>query len=303
MSNQAIVGNKSTIEFSPIIIGTMRLGEWGSNLSTEELEKFIDACIDMGFSDFDHADIYGHYTEEGRFGRVIKRRPDLKSKVQLTTKYGIRLITPNRPSHQIKSYDSTVNHLIWSTENSLKELGVDCIDVMLIHRPDYLLHPSDIAEAVEKLKKQGKIKAFGVSNFTPSQFDLLNSFTPLVTNQLEISLLQRSSFEDGSLDQCLKLGIRPTAWSPFGGGAIFGQTTDPQTIKLKEVLSQVSKEYNATIDQILLAFLLKHPAQIIPILGSTKISRIEAAKDALNIELTHEDWYRLWEAAIGHEVA
>jgi len=155
MSDQAIVGNKITIDFSPIIIGTMRLGEWGSNKSTQELENFIDACIDMGFNDFDHADIYGHYTEEGRFGQVMKRRPDLKSKVQVTTKYGIRLITPNRSSHQIKSYDSTVNHLIWSTENSLKELGLGCIDVMLIHRPDYLLHPSDIAEAVEKLKKQG----------------------------------------------------------------------------------------------------------------------------------------------------
>jgi len=281
----------------------MRLGEWGSNLSTQELENFIDACIEMGFNDFDHADIYGHYTEEGRFGRVMKRRPDLKSKVQITTKYGIRLITPNRPSHQIKSYDSTVDHLIWSTENSLKELGIDCIDVMLIHRPDYLLNPSDIAEAVEQLKKAGKIKAFGVSNFTPSQFEMLNSFTPLITNQLEISLLYRNSFEDGSLDQCVQLGIRPTAWSPFGGGAIFGKIDDPQIVKLKKVLSEVGENYNATMDQILLAFLLKHPAQIIPIVGSTKIARIEAAKEALSIDLTHEDWYRLWEAAIGHEVA
>ena len=136
-------------------------------MSTNELEKFIDACIDLGFNDFDHADIYGHYTEEERFGRVIKRRPDLKYKIQITTKCGIRLETPNRPSHQIKSYDSTADHLIWSAENSLTQLGVDCLDIMLIHRPDVLMNPHEIAEAFEKLRSAGKVKTFGVSNFTP----------------------------------------------------------------------------------------------------------------------------------------
>ncbi len=286
-----------------MIIGTMRLGEWGSNLSTEELEKFIDACVDLGFTDFDHADIYGHYTEEGRFGRVIKRRPDLKSKIQITTKCCIKLVTPNRPEHSLKSYDSTKDHIIWSAENSIKELGVDQLDVLLIHRPDYLMNPHEIAEAFSLLKDSGKVKAFGVSNFTASQFELLHSFTPLITNQLEISLLHRNAFEDGTLDQCQRLGITPTAWSPFGGGVIFSEKSSPELQKIKKVAADIGQNLDASLDQILIAFLLKHPAGILPILGSTKIDRIRAMKNALNIELSHEDWYRLWEAAIGEEVA
>ncbi len=286
-----------------MIIGTMRLGEWGSNLSTEELEKFIDACVDLGFTDFDHADIYGHYTEEGRFGRVIKRRPDLKSKIQITTKCGIKLVTPNRPEHSLKSYDSTKDHIIWSAENSIKELGVDQLDVLLIHRPDYLMNPHEIAEAFSLLKNSGKVKGFGVSNFTSSQFELLHSFTPLITNQLEISLLHRNAFEDGTLDQCQRLGIIPTAWSPFGGGVIFSEKSTPELQKIKKVAAELGQKLDASLDQILIAFLLKHPAGILPILGSTKIDRIRAMKNALNIELSHEDWYRLWEAAIGEEVA
>jgi len=303
MKNQPLEKSEFEISFCPLIIGTMRLGEWGANLSTNELEKFIDECLDLGLNDFDHADIYGHYTEEERFGKVIKHRPDLKSKIQITTKCGIKLITPNRPNHKIKSYDSTTKHIIWSAENSLKQLGVDCLDVLLIHRPDYLMSPHEIAEAFEKLKKEGKVKAFGVSNFTPSQFDLLNSYTPLITNQVEISILHRNAFEDGTLDQCMKHGIVPTAWSPFGGGSIFSKDTSEEVQKIKKVLTELGETHNASADQILLAFLRKHPSGIIPILGTTKIDRIKTAKEALAINLTHEEWYQLWEAAIGQEVA
>ena len=295
--------NETAIKFSPIIIGTMRLGEWGSDLSTAELEKFMDACIDMGFTDFDHADIYGHYTEEERFGRVIKRRPDLKSKVQITTKCGIKLVTPNRPQHQVKSYDATKRHIIWSAENSLKQLGVDYLDVLLIHRPDYLINPHEVAEAFAALKESGKVKAFGVSNFSVSQFELLHSFTPLITNQLEISLLHRNAFEDGTLDQCQRLGTCPTAWSPLGGGAIFTEENTAEFQNVIKVATELGEIHAASIDQILIAFLRKHPAGIIPIYGSTKIKRIETIKKGLHIELSHEEWYRLWEAAIGKEVA
>ena len=291
------------LQLSPIIIGTMRLGDWGSNLSTDELEKFIDACLDMGLKDFDHADIYGHYTEEERFGRVVKRRPDLKSKIQITTKCGIRIVTPNRPDHHLKSYDSTAKHIIWSAENSLSQLGVDHLDLFLIHRPDYLMNPHEIAEAFEQLKQAGKVKAFGVSNFTPSQFELLNSFTPLFTNQVEISLLHRNAFEDGTLDQCMRLGITPTAWSPFGGGRIFSSELPDELVPVRKVLQDLGEQHNVSVDQILLAFLLKHPAGIVPIMGSSKIARIQSAKAALDISLSHEEWYRLWEAAIGKEVA
>lgn len=295
--------NSSKINFSPIIIGTMRLGEWGAKLSTNELEYFIDQCLALGLKDFDHADIYGHYTEEANFGKVIKRRPDLKSKIQVTTKCGIQLVTPNRPNHQIKSYNSTKAHIIWSAENSLKELGVDQIDVLLIHRPDYLMNHHEVAAAFDTLQSSGKVKAFGVSNFTTSQVALLQSVTPLVTNQVEISLLQRKAFDDGTLDQCMQLGIQPTAWSPFGGGVIFSDAENDVNERIKKAAAPLLEKYNLSLDQLLLAWLFKHPAGIIPVLGTSKIERIKKAKETFTVALSHEDWYLLWEAACGEEVA
>lgn len=291
------------IQFSPFIVGAMRLGDWGAQMNSHALEKFIDGCLDMGLADFDHADIYGHYTEEARFGDVLKRRPDLKSKIQITTKCGIKLITPNRPTHSIKSYDATREHIIQSAENSLLALGVEAIDLLLIHRPDYLMDASEIATAFSDLKKAGKVKHFGVSNFTPSQFELLNSFTPLVTNQVEISVLRRNAFEDGTLDQCQKYNIQPTAWSPLGGGAIFEDTKDESIIRIQKVLLELAEKHKASADQLLFAWLLKHPSSIVPVLGTTKIARVKAAVEAKQIVLSHEEWYQIWEAALGTEVA
>ena len=211
-------------------------------------------------------------------------------------------MSPNRPHHLIKSYNSSKDHIIWSAENSLKELGIACIDLMLIHRPDFLMDPHEIAEAFSSLKSSGKVKHFGVSNFTPSQFAMLHSFTPLVTNQVEISILHRDCFIDGTLDQCLQLGIVPTAWSPFGGGQIFGESDDPQIVRIKEVAQQLADQHNASIDQILLAWIIKHPSGIVPVMGSSKISRIKTALEATQINLSREEWYKLWQAATGAEV-
>lgn len=287
---------------SPYIIGTMRLGTWGSNLSTPEYEHFIEGCLDLGLIDFDHADIYGHYTTEEDFGNVLKSRKDLRQKMRITTKCGIKLISENRPEHKIKSYDLTTDHIEASVEKSLASLQTDYIDVMLLHRPDYLFDPYEIAEVFSKLKKEGKVLAFGVSNFSPSQFDLLNSLTPLVTNQVEISLLQRNAFEDGTLDQCQKLKVIPSAWSPLGGGLLFRDSTDSKVKNIQKTLAILAEKYNAATDQILYAWLKKHPAGIVPVLGTSKIERIQAAYKALDISLTHEEWYMLWEAALGREI-
>ncbi len=287
---------------SPYIIGTMRLGTWGSNLSTPEYENFIESCLDLGLIDFDHADIYGHYTTEEDFGNVLKSRKDLRQKIRITTKCGIKLVSENRPNHLIKSYDLTPEHIEASVEKSLKSLHTDYLDVLLLHRPDYLFNPYEIAEVFSKLKKEGKVLAFGVSNFSPSQFDLLNSLTPLITNQVEISLLHRNAFEDGTLDQCQKLKVIPSAWSPLGGGLLFGDSSDKKIQAIQKVLAGLSEKYNAATDQILYAWLRKHPAGIIPVLGTSKIERIQAAHKALNISLTHEEWYQLWEASLGREI-
>jgi len=165
------------------------------------------------------------------------------------------------------------------------------------------MNPNEIAEAFSQLKQAGKVKHFGVSNFTPSQFDLLNSYTPLVTNQIEVSITHRNAFEDGTLDQCIKHKIQPTAWSPLGGGAIFGVTEDEQIQEIQKVAQALGKKYDAGIDQILLAWINKHPARIVSVLGTSKSKRVEAALKALEIELSHEEWYELWQAAIGEEVA
>lgn len=291
------------IKFSPLIIGTMRWGTWGANLSTDQIEHLIDQCLDLGLKDFDHADIYGHYTEEENFGRVIKRRPDLKSKIQITTKYGIKLTSDNHPSHHIKSYDSSKAHLLQSIDNSLQALGVDHLDVLLLHRPDLLMDPHEIAEGFTQLQQAGKVRSFGVSNFTPDQFNLLNDHIPLITNQIELSLLHLDGFQDGTLVQCQRLGISPTVWSPFGGGRIFQADGDAQVMRIRKAASSIMEKYKATLDQILLAWLLKHPAGIVPVLGSSKSARIAAAMEATNIQLSHEEWYSLLEASTGNEVA
>ncbi len=287
---------------SPLIIGTMRLGTWGSQLSTSEYEHFIEGCLDLGLIDFDHADIYGHYTTEEDFGNVLKSRKDLRDKMRITTKCGIKLNSENRPSHLIKSYDLSAKHILESVDLSLENLKTDYIDVLLLHRPDYLFNPHEIAEAFASLKQSGKVIDFGVSNFSPSQFDLLNSFTPLVTNQVEISVLHRNAFEDGTLDQCQKLNTIPTAWSPLGGGALFGKSTTPEIDSIKSVLDTLSEKYGAAHDQLLYAWLRKHPAGIVPVLGTSKLERIQTAHKSLDIVLTHEEWYMLWEAALGREI-
>lgn len=288
---------------SPFIIGTMRLGKWGSNFSTKEYEEFIESCLNLKLIDFDHADIYGDYTTEQEFGQVIKLRPDLRKNLRIITKCGIKMKTANRPEHLVKSYDLSKGHIKKSVETSLKNLHTDFIDLLLLHRPDYLMDPNEIAEAFTELKKEGKVLNFGVSNFTPSQFDLLNSFTPLFTNQIEISLLQRKAFQDGTLDQCTKLGIVPTAWSPLGGGELFKESETESYKKIQQVLSVLGEKYGLSADQVLYAWLRKHPAGIIPVLGTSKIERFKTAIDVLNVTLTHEEWYMLWEAAIGEEIA
>jgi len=287
--------------FSPLIIGTMRLGTWGANLDTAAWQTFIEACLSMNMTTFDHADIYGDYTTERDFGKVLKQAPQLRERLKIITKCGICRVCENRPNHRIKSYNSSKIHIIESVENSLRELQTDYIDMLLLHRPDYLMQPDEIAEAFTELLSSGKVKSFGVSNFTPSQFALLNDAFPLATNQVEISMTKRDAFEDGTLDQCIQHGISPQAWSPLGGGSIFNE--NEQATRIKNVAQPIIDAHQATFDQIVLAWLLRHPAGILPVLGTTKLERIKAAVQALDIQLSRTEWYDLWQAATGETIA
>jgi len=281
----------------------MRLGAWGEKMNLKEYEHFIDQCVEMGLTDFDHADIYGHYTTEQEFGEVLKKRKDLRSKIQITTKCGIKMVSVNRPDHIVKSYDSTSEHIEKSVDQSLSNFDTDYLDVLLLHRPDFLMDPEAIASTFEKLKKSGKVRYFGVSNFSPSQVSLISTYTELITNQVEISLINLERFEDGTLDLCLERNIRPSAWSPLGGGILFSDEPTSQKDRILACCHDLCEKYNCSIDQLLLAWLMKHPAKILPVLGSTKVLRIASAIEATQIRISHEDWYSLFQASKGEIIA
>ena len=211
-------------------------------------------------------------------------------------------MTDRRPTHLLKSYDSTSEHIIFSTEQSLKALNIEYIDLLLIHRPDYLMDAEEVAEAFDKLRRSGKVKHFGVSNFSPSQVALLQAYTPLVSHQVEVSLLRRDALDDGTLDQCQLTNMIPTAWSPFGGGRIFSDNDDLQLARIRKTALEIGEKHSASLDQVLLAWLQKHPSGMVPIVGSSKMHRIKDALAASKISLSHEDWYQLLEAAVGAEV-
>ncbi|MBQ4821385.1 aldo/keto reductase [Aquimarina sp. MMG016] len=290
-------------KLSRIISGCMNWGEWGANLSTDEAQKLIEDCLAIDVTAFDHADIYGHYTTEELFGNAIKGNSSLREQIQLITKCGIKLVTPHRPNNKIKSYALDKEYILQSVEQSLTNLHTDFIDLLLIHRPSPLMNPHEIAEAFTKLKNDGKVLHFGVSNFTTSQFEMLNDFIPLTTNQIEISPLHLDPFIDGSLDQCIKHKISPMGYSTLAGGKFFSKEPENNVIRINKVVNQLTEKYNATSDQILISWILRHPSGILPIIGSTKINRIQSAVDATNIQITDEEWFMIWEASTGAEVA
>ncbi len=288
---------------SPLIAGVMKWGQWGVKLSIDEVSTLIKELYDLGITAFDHADIYGDYEEEDRFGQAFPKTGIDRKNIQLITKFGIRMISEKYPQDYIKHYNTTKEHLIASAELSLKKLDTDYLDVFLLHRPSPLMHPEEIAEGVEQLKADGKILAFGVSNFTPSQFDLLNSYTPLYTNQVEASIARLDPFIDGTFDQALKYKYRPMIWSPMAGGQVFGSDKSDEMLAIISEINELSLTTGHPFDQLLLAFLLHHPAGLIPVLGTTKTERYKSALQAVDIKLTDKEWFEIWSAALGSEVA
>ncbi len=288
--------------FSRIVAGCMNWGTWGANLEVNQVQQLIEDCLVIGVTTFDHADIYGHYTTEALFGEVIKKESSLRDKLQIVTKCGIKLVTPNRPDYQIKSYNTSKEYIINSVERSLKNLGTEFIDLFLIHRPSPLMNPYEIAEAFTKLKDSGKVLHFGVSNFTKDQFMMLDSFVPLITNQIEISPLHLHPFLDGTLDQCITKKIKPMAYSTLAGGDFFAKDKDDRVKRITKVALELADKYHVTLDQILISWVLKHPSGILPIIGSTKINRIQSAVSSLDVTMTDEEWFKIWEASTGNQV-
>ena len=283
------------------IVGCMRWGTWGANYTTNQYQKIIEQCIDIDLNEFDHADIYGDYTTEAEFGAVLKGNSSLRNKMKIITKCGIKMVTSNRPLHYIKSYDTSKAHITESVETSLKNLNTDYIDTLLIHRPDILMDASEIAETIIKLKKEGKVKSFGVSNFTTDQVELINTHVKIEQHQVEISTTNLSAFHNGVIEQAQLKNIEIQSWSPLGNG-IFDIKTESHK-RIVEVAEQISFIHNTEVSSILLAFLYMHPAHIVPVMGTTKIERLIEAKKAMDIQLSRTEFYQLWSASTGEDVA
>lgn len=292
----------SDLSFSRIIHGLWRLADW--NYTDEETLSLIEQCLEFGISTFDHADIYGDYLCEELFGKALALKPELREQIELVTKCGIVLESSNRPEHKSHHYNTSKQHIITSLEQSLKNFQTDYIDTLLIHRPDPFMNPEEVAEAFTILKDSGKVRYFGVSNFKQHQYTMLQSYLDfkLVTNQIEISAYQLENIDDGTLNFCLERRIAPMAWSPLAGGEIF-TGTDEKAIRLRSTLTRIAEEINAGgLDEVLYAWVLNHPANIMPIVGTGKKERINSAVSALEHKLTLDQWFEILHSSMGHEV-
>lgn len=285
-------------QFSRMVMGYWRLLEW--NMAPMQLADFIQQHIDLGITTTDHADIYGGYQCEAAFGAALKQAPHLRQQIEIVSKCGIALTA--RPEHQLNHYNTEARHIIQSAEQSLRNLHTEYLDLLLIHRPDPLMDADEVAEAFVQLRASGKVRHVGVSNFTPTQFALLQSRLdfPLVTNQLEISPLYQDLLLDGTLDDCQQRRIAPMAWSCLGGGRLFSA---PEYQPLRDELETIRQELGAaSIEQVVYAWVLRLPSRPLPIIGSGKIQRVQQAAAALTLPLTRQQWFRIRKAALGYDV-
>jgi predicted oxidoreductase len=286
------------LSLSRLAYGVWRLSE-AADTSAQAVAGRIQACLDQGITTFDHADIYGGYSCEALFGAALRAQPGLKARIEIVNKCDIMLVSEQRPDNRVKHYDTSAAHVQASVERSLKNIGVDAIDLLLIHRPDPLMDHHALGACLDSLIQSGKVRAAGVSNFMPWDMELLQSAmkNSLVINQIEIGLMQTRGFVDGQIAHAQRLGVPVMAWSPLGGGRLFGQ--DAAALRLRPALQRV-----AGVDEsaVAIAWLLHHPARIIPVLGTNDPARIARMQDALRVTLDRQTWFELYSLANGAAV-
>tara|TARA_R110000737_G_C14601271_1_gene489159 strand:+ start:432 stop:1295 length:864 start_codon:yes stop_codon:yes gene_type:complete len=287
------------LKYSRIIAGTMTWGKWGKQHSAAEMIALMNHCVENNITTFDHADIYGDYTNEEDFGKAFNKSGIKRENIQLISKCGIQFDVKER-SNRVKHYDYDKDYIISSVERSLKMLQTDYLDLLLLHRPSPLMNPSEIAEAVDKLSDDGKIRQFGVSNFTPSQIQLIEKEVQVEANQVEFSLSSNAVMNDGTLDDCITYDRLAMSWSPLGS---YFREESKANDRIKRVLVELTKKYDATEDQLLLAWVLKHPSNVHPVVGTATPKRLKMAMEAVAINLELQDWFLMLEANEGHEVA
>ena len=281
---------------SRVVAGAWRMADW--QFSVTERVRWIEGCVDLGLSTFDHADLYGGYAVEALFGEALAAAPQLRERIQIVTKCGIRMMSSARPEHRLGHYDTSAAHVERSVDNSLAALRTDRLDVLLIHRPDALMDADALAECFGRLRTAGKVRHFGVSNFTPAQFALLNRRIELVTNQVEASPLHIAPFYDGTLDQAQDLGKAPMIWSALAGGRLF-TGDDEAARRVRAVLQRIAGERGVSVTTLVYAWLLRHPARLIPLTGSRRLDAMREAVVALDVEIDAQTWYEIWVAGNG----
>ncbi|WP_306872456.1 aldo/keto reductase [Neorhizobium galegae] len=285
------------LHLSRLVYGMWRIGN-DADTSPKHVQTKIEACLAQGITTMDQADIYGGYTAEAIFGAALKASPSLRDKIEIVTKCGIVAPAGRHSAVRGKHYDTSAAHITASVEASLRDMATDYIDLLLIHRPDPFMDPDETGPALDALVVSGKVRAVGVSNFRPWDFSLLQSSmeAELVTNQIEISLVAASAFTNGDLAYLQERNIAPMAWSPLGGGSLFKNES------LMSVLERVAAEQGVDATAVAVAWLLAHPANILPVLGTNNLARIATIADAAKVTIDRQTWFELYSAAIGKQV-
>ncbi len=288
----------SGLSFSRIVYGMWRIGD-DTDTSPRHVQAKIEACLEQGITTMDQADIYGGYTAEAILGNGLREAPSLRDKIEIVTKCGIVAPAGRHSAARVKHYDTGAKHINDSVEASLRDMNTDRIDLLLIHRPDPMMDPEETGETLDALVASGKVRSVGVSNFRPWDFSLLQSNTTeeLVTNQIEISLTETSAFTNGDLAYLQERALPVMAWSPLGGGSLMGKDGP-----LSDALERIAQENNVDAAAVAVAWLLAHPAKILPVMGTNNLARIAAISDAEKVEMDRQTWFELYTLANGREV-
>ena len=288
------------VEMSRIVYGMWRLGD-DDDTSPVHVQAKVEACLEQGITTMDQADIYGGYIAEGLLGAAFKAAPGLRDQVEVVTKCDIVAPIGKHSDKRVKFYDTSAEYISTCVDTSLKDMAIDVIDLLLIHRPDPLMDHAETGACLDRLVASGKVRAVGTSNFRPWDWDLLQSAmdTPLATNQIEMSVLHHVPFTNGDVAFHQRQGHPLMAWSPLAGGTLFG----PEGAPVRAVLERIGAEYGVGPDAVAVAWLLRHPARVLPVMGTNNLNRVKGLSDALKVDLSRVDWYEIYTAALGHEVA
>ncbi|CAN7619290.1 aldo/keto reductase [Pseudoduganella sp. LjRoot289] len=300
LSCPAVTTSAEGLRLSRVVAGMWRMTEW--DMAPAQRLSFIEQCMAMGVTSFDHADIYGGYGVEALFGEALALKPSLRAQMQIVSKCGIKLLAASRPEHTIQHYDTSAAHITASVENTLRQLGTDYLDLLLIHRPDPLMDFDEIAATFKRLRGEGKVRHFGVSNFSRHQFEALNRRIALATNQVEFSPLNLAPMFDETFDGLQDLGVAPMIWSPLGGGRLFSGG-DAAGERLRAVIGQVAGELQRPFASVVFAWIMQLPCRPVPLTGSGRIEAIAEAVEATQFTLSRSQWFEILRAARGHEVA